>query len=220
MIDLDQLDRLMELTPPAWLPADAEYDDQDQRVAVASTTRRVVRYDSPKRSAQRLGRRGACVDQLGQLPTDSEEIILLLDGRWHGWDLVAAIRELAGRPISQLHVATLGFNRDQTHQLAADLDAQQIGRVSMLVSEMFRDKNSAEFSELKQALTERGQQLAATRNHAKLLCLELEDGRRFACHGSLNLRRCNSVEQLAISTEPTLYGFFTSYIQQAVEAAG
>jgi hypothetical protein len=220
MIDLNQLDRLMEQTPPAWLLGEAEYDERDQRVAVASTSRRTIRYDSPKRIARRLGRRAACLEQLAPLPAEGEELVLLLDGRWHGWDLIAGIRELAGCPITQLHVATLGFNRDQTHQLAADLDAEQIGEVAMLVSEMFRDKNPGEFAELKRSLTERGQQLAATRNHAKLLCLELADGRRFACHGSLNLRRCNSVEPLAISTDPTLYGFFTSYIQEAVEAAG
>ncbi len=220
MIDVDLIDTLLNNTPPAWLDV-PEYDPQSHdRRAVADGAGHRLRYDSPTRVARRIGRQRACVQQLEALPAEGEELMLLLDGRWHGWDLVAAIRELAGCAIAELHVATLGFNRDQTHQLADDLDNGRIGAVSMLVSEMFREKNPGEFAELKRQLGERGHRLAATRNHAKLLCLAMTDGRRFTCHGSLNLRRCNSVEQAAISPDPDLHAFFTAYIQEAIEAAG
>ncbi len=183
--------------------------------------RRVMRYDSPRRVVKRIGRQKSCVAQLGQLPRDGEEILMLLDGAWHGFDLVTAILELAHEAtVTHLSIATLGFNQDQTHQLAELLDSGQVARVSMVVSEMFRDKNVIEYANLKAMLHDRGMRVAASRNHAKLMLFEMSNGRLITGHGSLNLRRCHSIEQLALTADPDVYGFFYPYIQETLDASG
>ena len=76
-----------------------------------------------------------------------------------------------------------------------------------------------EFEQLRNALESRRQIVATARNHAKLLLFKLDDGRTLAAHGSLNLRRCNSFEQLSISTDPALFDFFAAFISDAIAEA-
>ena len=66
-------------------------------------------------------------------------------------------------------------------------------------------------------MEERGQTLASTRNHAKLILWELDDGRFFVAHGSLNLRRCNAYEQLSLSQDKKLHEFFATYIDEIAD---
>jgi len=59
------------------------------------------------------------------------------------------------------------------------------------------------------------QRIAYNRNHCKLLAFAMSDGNRYAVHGSLNLRRCNSFEQMAIANDADTYNFFRDYIDDA-----
>lgn len=165
-----------------------------------------------KRRFARLRRQARAVEQIGELPAAGEDLVMIMTGSFHGWDLVGAIAELAGCPIAALHVATLGFNRTQTLHLCELLDTGQIGALTMVVSEMFREKNAREFKGLAEAMAEREQIVAANRNHAKLMLFDMADGRKFVTHGSLNLRRCNSYEQVVISQDEGLFKFFRKFI--------
>jgi len=174
------------------------------------------RRESKARRTKRLTREQNAIAQIGELPSDGEDLVLIMTDDWHGWDLVAAIHELARCNIDALHVATLGFNKRQTEHLADLIDAGVIRQVTMLVSEMFREKNKAEFATLRDALESRGQRIAATRNHAKLMVFRLADGRRLCTHGSLNLRRCNSFEQVVITHDAGLCQFFQQFIEEQI----
>lgn len=198
---------------------DLEYAGDGRRRRVGSATRTVARIETPRRRFQRLTRTRSCVEQIGHLPAKGEELLMILDGRWHGWDLVESVLQLAATPIVELRVATLGFNRANTEQLCDRIDAGEIGSVRMLVSEMFRDKSPNEYEHTRVALAERNQVIGATRNHAKLICFRMEDGRRFTADGSLNLRRCNSFEQCRLTRDEKVYDFFTHYIDEQVEQA-
>lgn len=173
------------------------------------------RVESARLRMRRLGRERTASQQIEKLPTAGEHLMLLMTGNFHGWDFVGAVLDLAQpATIDHLHIATLGFNRQQAGHLADLLDRGTVGAVTMLVSEMFRDKNKAEYADIHRLLVdERGQCVACTRNHAKLLCFALSDGRRLALHGSLNLRRCNSYEQAMLSHDADLHRFFTDYIE-------
>lgn len=211
------LDDFHDAEPAVPDPA-AEYDADGSRRRIGLATDPIIRRKSPRRTLRRLGREAAAVEQLQRLPEPGETYNLILTGRWHGFDLVGAIIELA-KPdtVDRLEIATLGFNVTQTHHLADLLDAGAIGSVRFLVSDMFKEKNPAEFGILRTELESRGQTVAARRNHAKLLLFEMASGRKLAGHGSLNLRRCNSFEQLEISTDPTLHDFFRDFITDAIE---
>jgi hypothetical protein len=68
-------------------------------------------------------------------------------------------------------------------------------------------------------MAQRGQTVATTRNHAKLLCFDLNDGRKLVAHGSLNLRRCNAYEQVALAHDAALHDFLASYIDEVAGRA-
>lgn len=179
------------------------------------TTRATLRTRSAaRRRFKRAARQQNAASQIGELPGDGEDVVMILTGDYHGWDIVGAVIELAGVAVSHLRVATLGFNRSQTTHLAELIDAGKVQRFTMVVSEMFRDKNKSEFAFLRETLESRGQMVSCGRNHAKLMCFEMDDGRRVVSHGSLNLRRCNSFEQIAISADPDLHDFFAGFINE------
>jgi hypothetical protein len=194
-----------------------EYDENGNRRRIGLDRDPSVRTESPKRKLQRLSRVGSAVAQIGELPSAGEELVLILTGGWHGWDLVEAVLELTGETVEELHVATLGFNRTQTENLGELLDSGRLGAVTMVVSDYFTKTNRDEFAILKTTLEKRGQHVATGRNHAKLMLFRFADS-VLACHGSLNLRRCNSFEQIAITTDRKLYDFFRTFIEE-VQAA-
>jgi hypothetical protein len=43
--------------------------------------------------------------------------------------------------------------------------------------------------------------------HAKVVLIELSDGRGFVCESSANLRSCSSIEQLMLTNDVALYAF-------------
>ena len=127
-------------------------------------------------------------------------------------DLVNGVNDPAGAQADLLRVATLGLNMTQAPDLAANIDSGRIKRLTMLVAELFTEANVPEFNVLANLMRERGQVVKSNRNHCKLLLWHFADGRKFSAHGSLNLRRCNSFEQIAINQDAALHDFFAEYI--------
>ena len=177
------------------------------------------RVESPKRRVLRLGRERSCAEQIETLPEPGWELLMMLDGGWHGWDLVEAVRQLAQCNIRHLRVATLGFNKTQARHIADLLDEGAAGAVSMVVGDFFQRQSKDEWEELRSVMEPRGQLIAATANHCKLMLFELEDGRTYSIHGSLNFRSCTCFEQMALSPDPVMHGFWAEYIDDAVKPA-
>ena len=198
-------------------------DDIDTEFARVGGIARDPRAErrAAKRRTLRLGREGAAAEQVGRLPELREDIVLIATGKWHGFDMLAALIELAGEGVTcrELYVSTLGFNRMQADTLAEMLDDGRIERCTFMVSNMFTQKNPDEYDYLAAMLHERGQTIGDTRNHTKLMLLELSDGRHIVTHGSLNLRRCNCFEQMAITQDPELFAFFAEFISDALAGA-
>ena len=177
-----------------------------------------LRREAPKRRFERIGREEACALQIGSLPEPGQEIIMLMSGNWHGFDLVTSILNLAHpATIRHLYVASLGFNRVQAQHLARLFDQGLVESIAMVFSEIFSEKSNGEYAQLVGLMQARGQKVSASRNHAKIITTELSDGRKFVCHGSLNLRRCNAIEQVALSADADLYRFFTDYIKEQTQ---
>ncbi len=185
--------------------------DRDPRLERRAQKRRMIR----------MSREAAAAEQIGRLPEPGEDIYLIMTGRFHGFDILTAMLDMVGEGVwcESLWIATLGFNRSQTDTLAELIDAGRIERLTFLVSHMFTEKNVGEFQYLEQALTDRGQQIANSRNHAKLMLLQLSDNRFIVAHGSLNLRKCNSFEQLVITQDENVFEFFRDFIEDASNGA-
>ena len=182
------------------------------------TDPRTVRK-AERRRCLRLRREHDAAERIGRLPEPQEDIIIILDGRFHGFDVLAALLDLAGEGVTadEVWIGTLGFNRTQTNALAEMLDSGQIKTLRFVVSHMCTQKNQGEYEYLADTLTSRGQVIADTRNHAKLMLVKLSDGRAIVGHGSLNLRRCNSFEQLVITQDEHLFDFFSTFLQDVID---
>ena len=197
------------------------YADQDDRAVGDQLPDRIGGYDTdPKllrgytrRRHLRMLRNEAAADALGELPAEGEETIVVMTGRYHGIDLLDAMLALAGCPAREAYIATLGTNKSNIAAVCEHLDAGRIQQLTTVVADVFAAKDHAEAEYLRRMMNARGQRVVVARNHAKLILMHMDDGRKFALHGSLNLRRCNSFEQAAIAHDAATYDFFRDFIE-------
>ncbi len=66
-------------------------------------------------------------------------------------------------------------------------------------------------------LTTRGQRVLAMLTHAKILLMELTDGRGFTVESSANLRSCSSIEQITMTHDAELLAFHRQWITDIME---
>ena len=181
---------------------------------------RHVRRNVRRRFIHALNVKNAAKD-LDRLLDPGESFHVIMRGNWHGFDLVPAVLRLAGGAIiERLYVATLGFNKDNAVELATLLDDGSIIEVVFVCSVYFREATRDVFEFLAVELESRGQTLLAMRNHAKLLLMALDDGRRIVVESSANLRSCRNVEQFTISHDAGLYDFHAAWIDAQVATPG
>ena len=169
-----------------------------------------------RREALRLIREDNARQVIGQLPDADHDIVLLMDGTYHGMDIIAAMLDLADCPAVESYIATLGTNKSNIDQLCGLIDGGKLSGLTMLVADVFAQKDVIEFAYLTDQLGKRGARVAVSRNHAKIMQFKLADGRHIVAHGSLNLRRCNSYEQVAVTQDAELYKFFKAFIETII----
>ena len=152
---------------------------------------------------------------LDRLPDQGETFHVVMRGNYHGWDLVPAVLALAApATISELNVCTLGFSASNAHELVGLIDAGQIGRCSFICSVYYKSMTDGQpvFDALAQALTSRGHTIAAIRCHAKILLMELSDGRCLVVESSANLRSCRNIEQFSMTHDEGLLAFHRQWM--------
>lgn len=151
------------------------------------------------------------------MPGPGEAYHFLLGDRLGLWDTIPALlRRIEPVTIRRLHVSTLSFGSTAAAELLALVDAGRIGRVTFLVSVMFAAKNRHLHDELIPPLLARGHRAGAMRTHAKLMALELSDGRQFVVESSSNLRSCHCAEQTTVVNDAGLYRFHAGWMDRAV----
>ena len=116
--------------------------------------------------------------------------------------------------IGRLTLATLGFSRANLEELLAALDAGDIGKVDFLFSVYFKSNEREICERLAHELTARGQRVVAMLSHAKILLIELTDGRAFTVESSANLRSCSSIEQITMIHDGALLAFHRQWIDE------
>ena len=73
------------------------------------------------------------------------------------------------------------------------------------------------YDSLAEALTTRGHQIAAIRCHAKILLMELTDGRCFVVESSANLRSCRNIEQFTMTHDEDLLRFHQAWMTDVLK---
>jgi len=163
-------------------------------------------------------RRTACLREaaavLHHLPAPGESLHALMTGRYDLTDLIAVLLTKLGP--ARLKVATLSFNKRNTVDLLAWLDAGRVQALDLLCSSFFRDHNGELFRSFRADLRQRGGRLAAARNHAKVVTLAFASGERFALEGSANLRTNSNQEQFCLVNDAALHDWHAAWIAERV----
>jgi hypothetical protein len=153
------------------------------------------------------------MEHIGRLPEPSEAYHMVTAKRYSLWHIVLATLKLAAPAmITRLTIATLGFSKTNLEELLQLLDAGRIGKVDFLYSVYFRSNERELCQRLAHELTTRGHRVVACLQHAKVVLMELSDGRGFTVESSANLRSCSSIEQITVTHDPGLLDFHRQWI--------
>ena len=159
------------------------------------------------------------VAHIGRLPKPGEAFHLVTAKRYSLWHVIEAVLHLAApATIAYLGIATLGFSKQNLDELLAEIDAGRIGKVDFLFSVYFKSNERESCERLAHELTTRGHRVVAMLTHAKILLMELTDGRAFAVESSANLRSCGSIEQIVITHDCELFDFHRQWIGEIMDA--
>jgi hypothetical protein len=173
-------------------------------------TRRTTRRDFQDR------RRALLAEQvIERLPAEDEALHMAVCGRFALWDVVSAVLKLGACDIAELTIATLGFSRKNIDALCQLLDTGHISRASLLCSHYFSKTSTEIYDHAQAELSRRSTaRFLSVRTHAKLLLIELADGRTVTVESSANLRSCKNIEQVSVIGDPQLYDFHRTWIDE------
>ncbi|MGO9919511.1 MAG: hypothetical protein ACLQIB_33040 [Isosphaeraceae bacterium] len=158
------------------------------------------------------------LEHVGRLPSEGESFHLVTRGKYSLWHIIRATLHLAApATIAYLGVATLGFSKSNLEELLDLLDRRQIGKLDFLFSVYFKSNERELCQRLVHELTTRGQRVVACLQHAKILLIELSDGRAFVVESSANLRSCSSIEQITVTHDRALLDFHRAWIGDVME---
>jgi len=153
---------------------------------------------------------------LAVLPSQGESLHAIMTGRYDLTDLLDAMFGKLGR-VAEMRIATLSFNQNNVRQIGGWIGGKTplVGRVTVLCSLFFQDHNPETYEALRQSLR-KGDRLAATRNHCKVVTLRFESGERMAMEGSANLRTNGNREQFALYNDAVLHDWHAAWIDDQV----
>jgi len=159
------------------------------------------------------------IEHIGRLPEPGEAFHLVTAKRYSLWHVIAATLQLASpATIAYLGIATLGFSKQNLDELLAEIDAGRIRKCDFLYSVYFKSNERESCERLAHELTTRGHRVVACLTHAKVLLLELTDGRTYVVESSANLRSCSSIEQMMLTADADLLRFHRRWINEIMEA--
>jgi hypothetical protein len=171
----------------------------------------LVRKDPGNR---RLAALREAADLLTVLPQPGESLHAIQSGRF---DLCDALDVLLARlgPATCLRIATLSFNGRNVQRMKAWLQTGAVQRLTLLCPLFFVEHNPDLFQQVGQALRQ-PHRLAASRNHAKVICVAFATGNTLALEGSANLRSNGNREQFAVFTDPGVHAYHAAWIDEEV----
>ncbi|MGD0091537.1 MAG: hypothetical protein ABSE73_16585 [Planctomycetota bacterium] len=151
---------------------------------------------------------------LGGLPAPGETWHCVIPpAKYDFFSLIDAMLVLAGpATITDLYLASLGFNAKNAGRLLELLDCGAVQRCRLLVSVYWQcqDSEADTIAVLRARLT----WFTAALAHLKIIAAAFTDGRFIVAEGSANLRSCSSYEQFTVTNDRALYAFYTGILEQ------
>ena len=207
---------LPELPLDALQPVFAPSGDKDKPRQLSEDRKLIRRTDrAVVLDARRLAN---ALEHIGRLPEAGEAYHLVTEKAYSMMHVIPTTLQLAEpATIAYLAIVTLSFSQANMIDLLGMLDSGQIDKVDFLFSIYFKSNEKENCQRLAQELTTRGQRVFSGLIHAKLLLIELTDGRAFTVESSANLRSCASVEQITIFHDRSLFDFHRGWIGEILE---
>lgn len=196
--------------------SEGKYTKEGKLKAVADIPDMAIHREGLKLKFRRLLREDAAIAQIEPLPQEGGEVAMILNGKFHGFDLIAATLRLSGQPATVVRIGTLSINQTHADHLCRLADEGAIRDLRMVLSDVFAKKDSDIYERIKAEFARRRFQITANRNHTKIVTLELDDGRKFTIHGSLNMRRCLAFEQVHVVHSQELHDFYAEFLDEAL----
>lgn len=153
---------------------------------------------------------------LPDLPEKGEVVHALMLGTF---DLAQVITATVPRlpVLRHLRIATLCFSNRNTAELLSLLDTRPELRLTVLVSNFFKEHNKKLFEFFAEELQEHPTaRLASARSHCKVVCFDIADDDALVFEGSANLRTNKNREQLTVFRDRQLHEWHRSWIDELV----
>src|SRR5262249_37250020 len=110
-----------------------------------------------------------------------------------------------------LRCATLSYNERNLRSFASWIENGTVKRLSLLCSKFFV-RHNPDLYEQARLMLPAPHALANSRNHAKLICLDLPSGCKMVGESSGNLRANSNKENLTLFNCEALHNFHAQYI--------
>ena len=185
----------------------------------ASSRNRRLLTKEEKRTHVTLRNTQRAADQIAKLPDRHESVHLVLKAyHFAPFDLLPAFIEMAGKPATEVLLASLGINSRHVEALDRLIAARKIKRCSLLLSHYFSKVDGAEYAHAVQEIEKPGGQARGVRSHEKRILARFGRDTHLVCESSGNLRSCRSIEQCVIFNDARLFRWHAAWIRELLES--
>jgi len=145
-----------------------------------------------------------------------ESAYVFLGGRFVFGDFLDCFIRRHEAHVLKMHVATLSMSEDNVVSLANLLRDSYIDSLDLHLSiYAYAHERHTLIPFIHEALDYEDRfQLTISANHAKIVLMETEGGRKITIHGSANLRSSDNIEQIEITEDAELYEFNRDFLDQ------
>jgi len=148
-----------------------------------------------------------------------DNIFVLLSGNFIFGDFIEALFYDKNIWTERLQISTLSMNLNNVISLQNLMKGGFVDNLDLIVSDFFysHERNGIVKDIYKYLDKDNRFQLAVAGIHTKIVSFKTELGKTYVMHGSANLRSSNSVEQLHIQDNESLYNFVTDFNNKLIE---
>jgi hypothetical protein len=173
-------------------------------------------------SVRDIARRTAMLREAAQvldhLPEPGEALHALMTGRYDLTILLTVLIERQPVPFDHLRIGTLSLKQRNLYELFRLIDAGKVGRLTLLVSDFFKEHHKDVCKALVGELAGRSplHRFASARSHAKVVCMDFGPGGKMVLEGSANLRTNSNREQFCLLHHAGLHDWHAGWLDELV----
>lgn len=150
------------------------------------------------------------------LPAEAEALHCTMTGYFDLCHVLVVLLNRFDCPAVEMNLKTLSLSKRNVQEYCALLDQGRVRSMSILAADYFRKIEPEIFAELLTEFRARNQRVGIDRDHSKIVCIRLEDGRRYVIETSANQRTNRNKEQLTLYRDAGLFAYRNGEIEEAI----